>query len=348
VLIKENFGARVKNKGKTTITVGAAVAGELIGMQLAGDKEARKGWTIQSKMEEYTRCRVRLQALFEVYGMPSRLTAFQTEAIRVKSSFTPQAHKPVRPSQQIDFWSGETIQTVEDTESMIFSVVSNASNKIGVRNNVLALIMDTSMVPAKADKEEEDEEKKELEADEQQQQKEQQLKEQQQSQTQTQIQKQKEKEKLLLEQEKSVAEIGWENSNLGKSILDLAFLDDTLDAEGKVTSPIVEADRLSPASHMSTKVAADVALATTTKHKTSISPVPKDKDDDGFYERSFSNSNLTQMHPQAPHPPAGTGRGGKWKRSNKQRKVFKKSFGLSRGITPFQPRMTTNNRERLK
>jgi len=281
-----------------------------------------------------------LHGLFDLYEMPSRVSNFQKSVLRVKvaeavtaeigSTVSHSIHQ--HPTQYVDFWSGVTVK-ISSTKGDSSSHTNDSSEGSGnftnyhKRADVLALIVDRSVTADGVDDGDGHEEKK-MTVDEEEEES---------------GEGGKKKEPELSQEHRETVR----KSNLGRSILDMAMRlsvrdDKTQPKGGEDGGVSFKKDGLRPPP-VDTSVFGDQEAKGMSTNKTSASAGV------AFRTPSQNDPASDLLTTKSPMPPPfnsfrRSGSGNK----KKHRKVFKKSFGLSRGIQPFQPRLTTNSLQRKK
>lgn len=338
-------------------------------MLARGANQEQLIWNNNVALREIKACYERLHLLFDLYEMPSRASNFQRGVLKAKVDETVTADIGSSTShsinqhhtRQIDFWSGATIKLNSVKGGIADSTAGESSfSSHHKRADVLALIVDRSVVQDVSAERDGQEEKK------------------------TTTTEDEEAEGGAKNIDQQVIETE-KMSNTGMSILDMAkkmtvTVDETNQPKAKgedgdknlaiLRPPPVDTARGGKESTSSGGAENNNKLA----NAGGVKFTPPSQLDNSFtnpqstmkapgrspgrspgraHVRTLGKTSpggMTSPTNLSPKPPGfasfrrSSGSGNK----KKHRKVFKKQFGLSRGIQPFQPRLSTSSRERKR
>ncbi|GMI13222.1 hypothetical protein TrLO_g11225 [Triparma laevis f. longispina] len=290
-----------------------------------GMKEEVQVWESEHAEEETRNSLNRLTAMFEVYEMPMRLSSFGPSLTRNLTIGSAGFDGRIvdAGANIVDFWTGQVVNNQEDPmnpNGVGSQFVGGGGNLMDIksRKKLLSLIMDKTQDPGESEPEEEshaDEIARSLQNEDN-----------------------DESSRSTYNPAtptSATPQHSFKNNddlvrtNLGKSILDMAF---------KMTSKKEMKDNLP-----------ELADAQTSRLASVPSPIPMDKNEVQDSPDTTNQDPLSVYSHASPTPPPHLGGvRSKAKGSRKHRKVFKKQFGLARGIQPFQPRMSMRSTERKR
>ncbi|GMI08082.1 hypothetical protein TrVE_jg11742 [Triparma verrucosa] len=289
-----------------------------------GMKEEVQFWNSAQAEEETRNSLNRLTTMFEVYEMPIRLSSFGPSITRNltigEAGFDDRIVEI--GVNVVDFWTGQVVNREEDPfkEDAAFRFTGGGANlmEIKSRKKLLSLIVDKTQAPEAGAEAEAEENSAEVDKE---------VRDEEGGQDDASSKSTPTKNSPAVKQHSFKGKEDLVRANLGKSILDMAF---------KLTSKKEESNQ------------PELDTQTNNRLPTVPSPIPDRSEVQDSPDTT--NQDLTSVYSHAsPTPPPHLGGGiNKSKGGRKHRKVFKKQFGLARGIQPFRPRMSMQSTERKR